>query len=518
MAADPGGLAIAISNFSGMVPLRAPSLLDDGYSQYCVNAFLYRGTVRGFRTSASVYALANSATKQVYRIPSTADVKQDFSASYWFEFPDQYITALRAPMIEDRYKRYYFFPSAGGAYFNTLANLATIAPLTGAPGQGTAAQGWLLGMPAPETAPGVTPAVGTDEARTYIYTWVNQFSEEGPPSPPTLAPMGASIGTWGITLTAPLPADLLNRVITSTNIYRTVTDSAGNTSYYLVANVPIATLAYADSALDASITNNVQLPSAGWTAPPSDLQGVVQMANGIMAGWSNQKEIWFSEAYQPHAWPASYALTVAYPIVGLGAVGSSLVVLTEGPPSIATGITPGTMTIGTLAANEPCISRGSIVAAGEGVYYASPNGLILANSSGTSSVTQNILQKEDWINTDPYAHAAGKYSMAYVAVIKNTPLAENGIIIDHGAYALATFMPAKLNTPFSWLELQIQLSTCTMTSCRDNYFLLPMEAYISGTRKRRCRNCPMSGVPKITGFHFRNSLRRLLCISTSLLG
>jgi hypothetical protein len=177
------------------------------------------------------------------------------------------------------------------------------------------------------------------------------------------------------------------------------------------------------------------------------------MANGIMAGWSNQKEIWFSEAYIPHAWPAAYALTVPYPIVGLGAVGSSLVILTEGEPSIATGITPGTMTIGGLAANEPCISRGSIVAAGEGVYYASPNGLILANSSGTTSVTLNILQKEDWIDTNPYDHAGGKYSQAYVAAVKGVATLPNGLILDRGAYSLLTLYPAKVNTPFSWLSL-----------------------------------------------------------------
>src|SRR4029077_3521031 len=109
----------------------------------------------------------------------------------------------------------------------------------------------------------------------------------------------------------------------------------------------------------------------------ADLQGVVMMANGIAAGWSNEREVWFSAAYLPHAWPASYALTVDYPIVGLTANGASLNILCEGAPFIATGVTPDTMTIGRISSNEPCISRGSIVGSGEGAYYASPNGLIL---------------------------------------------------------------------------------------------------------------------------------------------
>lgn len=436
-----------------MVPLRDSSLLDDGYAQFSVNTFLYRGTVRGFRSSASVYTLQLAGTMQVYRIPADINVKQNFATSYWFEFADQYLTAIRSPVVEDQFQRYYFFPSSGSPYFNTLANLIASAPKTGAPGDGAAVPGWLLGIPAPETAPGVVPAPGTDEARTYVYTWLNQFSEEGPNSPPTLVAEGAAIGTYEITVTPPPPADQLNRDLTSLNIYRTVTDSSGNTSFYLVINLPIATTTYADNFTDAEITNNIVLPSSQYTIPPADLQGVVMMANGIMAGWSNKKEIWFSDAYTPHSWPVAYSITVPYPIVGLAAVGSSLVILTEGPPSIATGITPSTMSVGGLEANEPCISRGSIVAAGEGVYYASPNGLILANPSGTSNVSLYILQKEDWINLNPYTFAAGKYSMAYVAVNKASALPNNGVILDHGAFSLATYLPAKQNTPFSFLSL-----------------------------------------------------------------
>lgn len=435
-----------------MVPLRDAALLSDNYAQFCVNAYLYKGTLRGFAETTAIYKLKDSAAKRVYRIPSDAEVQQNFSSSFWFEFEDIYLTALRAPMIEDKFQRYYFFPSTGGAYFNTLDNLKKIAPLTGVPGSGSGADGWLLGVPAPEVVPTVSAPTGQDEARAYVYTWQNQFSEEGPPSPPTVV-TGPSLGAWEIGVTPPTADDSLDRALTTTNIYRTVTGASGAATFYRVGSIPIGQTAFSDTLTDAQAANSLLLPSASWNGPPADLQGVVQLANGIMAGWSNKKEIWFSEAYTPHSWPAGYSVSVPYPIVGLAAVGSALTILTEGPPQIAIGNTPGTMSLGAIMANEPCISRGSIVAAGEGVYYASPNGLILVNTSGTQNATQNILQKEEWIKSNPYAHAGGKYSMAYVALIKGDASNKNGLIIDHQAYSLATLMPANLNTPFSWLDL-----------------------------------------------------------------
>lgn len=423
-----------------MTPLRDPSLLDDNYSQYCVNAFLYKGTVRGFRENNPVFKCKLETTTAVYRIPNKDTVKPDFLNSLWLEFDDEYISVLRSPVIEDKFKRYYFFPSTGSPYFNTLENLQNGAP------------GYLLGVPVPETAPTVEGPVGSDEARSYGYTWVNQFGEEGQLSPTTTL-IGPAIGDYILGLTPPLPSDLEDRALASINIYRTVTDTSGNAEFFLLANVPITQTTFADTVPDNVLANNLQLPSAGYSLPPVDLQGVVQMANGIMAGWSNEKEVWFSDPYIPHSWPSGYAVNVDAPIVGLAAVGSSLAILTEGSPWMATGITPSTITFGKIAANEPCISRGSIVAAGEGIYYASPNGLQLVNTSGTTSATQSIFQKEDWIGTNPYIFAAGKYSQAYVALLKGSANFENGIVIDHGAYSLVTLYPAKLNTPFTYLNL-----------------------------------------------------------------
>ena len=272
------------------------------------------------------------------------------------------------------------------------------------------------------------------ETRAYLYTYVSAYFEEGPPSPATVED-GPTTGTWVITVTCPTSAQMANRDLTTIRLYRTVTDVNGDASYFMVDEIPITTagavITYNDSLEDSDITANLPLSTVDFTAPPSDLQGVVVMANGILAGWSQQREIWFSAAYLPHAWPGVFALSVQYPIVGMTPNGASLNIVTEGAPSIATGITPDTMTIGTIKANEPCIGRGSIIGAGEGAYYASPNGYQLLNSSADANQTLGLMDKEFWYSIQPQNFAAGRYGGSLVAFIKGSGDGdENGIVMD----------------------------------------------------------------------------------------
>jgi hypothetical protein len=435
-----GVATIMIADFSGMNPLRDPVLLPDNNAQYADNCWLYRGQVRGFRHATNVYTTKYADTQQIYRIPKDISNVVDFTSagSYWVEYPDPFMTTIRNPTVGDQWNRYYFFPSDEYASngdnpawpttqpaptYNTLDNIIAGTP------------GYPLGIPAPTGgAPGVVPASGNTETRAYVYTYVSAYAEEGAPSPATTA-TGAATGTWVVTIPAPVGADYNGRNITHYRLYRTVTDTQGNASYYQVVEVPFSTspVVINDNYAAGSITANVILPSIGYAPPPAGLQGVVMMANGIAAGFTNEREVWFCMPYLPHAWPASFALTVDYPIVGLTANGASLNILTQGPPFIATGITPDTMTIGKVTANEPCISRGSIVTSGEGAYYASPNGVQLLNTGGTQNMTQNIYEKEFHNALEPQNWASGRYGSAYVAFVKGPPVGgdHGGFVIDY---------------------------------------------------------------------------------------
>jgi hypothetical protein len=432
---------VMIADFSGMNPLRDPVLLPDNNAQYADNAWLYKGQVRGFRHATNVYTTQYVDTQQVYRVPKDLSNVMDFTSagSYWLEFPDHFMSVIRNPTVGDQWNRYYFFPSdqydsAGnnpswpvaspGPSYNTLNNMVAGAP------------GYVLGIPAPTGgAPTVVPAapVATNETRAYVYTYVSAYGEEGPPSPATTG-TGDPAGTWVVTIPAPPVVDNAGRYITNVRLYRTVTDQQGNASYYQVIEL-LVTFGSSITINDnfATITANVILPTVGFLPPPAGLQGVVMMANGIAAGFTSSREVWFSASYLPHAWPPSYALTVDYPIVGLTANGSSLNILTQGSPFIATGITPDTMTIGKITANEPCIGRGSIVASGEGAFYASPNGIQLLNTGGTTNMTQAIYEKEFHNSLEPSSWASGRYSSAYVAFVKGPPVGgdHGGFVIDY---------------------------------------------------------------------------------------
>ena len=190
------------------------------------------------------------------------------------------------------------------------------------------------------------------------------------------------------------------------------------------------------------------LSTIGYGPPPADLQGVVMMANGIAAGFTNEREVWFSASYYPYAWPPQYALTVDYPIVGMTVNGSSLNIITEGSPFIATGITPDTMTIGKITANEPCLGRGSVVSSAEGAYYASPNGIIKVSTGGTINVTEKIYEKEFHNSLLPGIWAGGKFGESYTAFLKGPHTASiDGLMMFNGF----VFDEVDPNTPFTYV-------------------------------------------------------------------
>ena len=234
------------------------------------------------------------------------------------------------------------------------------------------------------------------EARAYVYTYVTEYDEEGPPSPPTLI-NGWANGTWTISLFTPPPDDMGKlRNITTVRLYRTISGSQGNTVYYWVADVPVGTPQYVDTVDDSVIALNIQMPSTTWFPPPEGLQGFMSMPNGITVGWKGN-EIWFSEPYRPHAWPVGYVLTTEFPIVGMGVSGQSVVACTSAYPYIATGSSPAGMSLTKIMFPEPCIARCSVVSASDGVYYQSPNGLIKVSQSGAASNTTELwISREKW--------------------------------------------------------------------------------------------------------------------------
>lgn len=382
-------VAINLEGFGGMIPATDDRLLPNTNGALAENTWVYKGTLRGIHEPVSVYDCQAPLTRKVYRIPFQYFDKEHIPDSFWMEFDVADTDVVRSPTIGDSFDRYYWAHSqdiiAGEPYYNTRDRILN--------GDGP----FLLGVPSPGTAPVVTSVTGGSgptETRAYVYTWVTAYGEEGPPSLPVTY-SGNSDGTWNLTVTAPTGGDTTNRSLQYTNIYRTITSSLGTATYYFVAQIPIATLSYADSIAMTVVSVQNIMKSTYWTAPPVDLEGLVSMPNGMIAGW-RKNEIWFCEPYRPHAWPVAYTVSVEYPIVGCGVIGQTLIACTTGNPYAVSGINPSQMALSRLAQFEPCLSRGSIVSTPAGVAYASSNGLAIAQAGYVSVVSRQMIGKDDW--------------------------------------------------------------------------------------------------------------------------
>ncbi len=231
--------------------------------------------------------------------------------------------------------------------------------------------------------------------RAYLYTYVTAYGEEGPPSEATVV-TGNQTADWTVQCSAPTSDQALNRNITAIRIYRSITSSQGIANYFFVAEITLPAVAFVDDILDAVVVANNQLTTTGYTPPPENLKGMITMPNGMIAGYT-EKEVYFCEPYRPHAWPVAYALSVDFPIVGLGVIGQSLVVCTSSSPYVMTGTRPDNVASSKLTSVEPCMCKGSIVSTESGVYYASPNGLCLVRPGVLQVVTKSIIDKRAWL-------------------------------------------------------------------------------------------------------------------------
>lgn len=377
-------VAVKLQSFGGMIPVIDDRLLPDMNAADATNVWLYDGSLQGIRTPRNIHTLVDPDARYAYRIPKTDDTRQ-FENSYWLEFTTTDTSVVKSPVRDSTDPAYYFANGAAAPGYTTMSRIVATDP------------NLILGIPAPSTFPGVTPAGGvstTVETRAYVYTWVSEYGEEGPPSSPTLA-TGKIDDTWAITVTAPGGGDTTDRALDLVRIYRTVTNDQGVATYFFVTEFANSTTSYNDTAGSDDIALNEQLKSTDWTAPPDDLEGLAVMANGVIAGW-RENEIWFCEPYRPHAWPVRYQVSTEFPIVAMVAIGQTLVVGTQGVPYFVTGTVPDTMTLQRIPASESCVSRGSMVASPQGVFYASQNGLILASSGGVQNLTRNIISKDKW--------------------------------------------------------------------------------------------------------------------------
>lgn len=411
---------LKITAFAGIVPRQSPYLLQDNEAQIAKNTKLYSNEIRPWQRPGIVDSapLIPFVPLMIYRgVKTTGD-------NLWLAW-DKDVDVVPGPVYDVGNPLYY---TGDGTPKKTNSVLAET-------GFGPYPADYLeLGVPQPTTAPTVATSggSGTAESRVYLYTLISEFGtiiEESAPSPTSalvnVLP-GGSVTVSG--LPAAAPAGKYN--ITTVRIYRAVSGTS-STVFLKVADVSIGTTSYVDTVTATGL--GVVLPSSGWTPPPDDLIGLVGMANGILAGFRNN-EVWFSHPFTPHAWPAQYSLTVEYPIVGIAAVGTSLVVMTRGNPFIITGSTPAAMSQEKLPLYEPCVSKRSIATDEGGALYASPNGVIRIGPGVADNVSRNLMTRDEWSTYNPFT-MLGEVQDGRLFLFYENETGRGGLIFDKNSQA-----------------------------------------------------------------------------------
>ena len=417
-----------LSGFSGVFPRTGPTNLAPNQAQIARNVKLQSGELRPWREPLAVYTPANNNVKTIYRFKGPDNLDP-----IWLTWTND-VDVVAGPVADTTDYRLYY-TGTGMTPRKTNWNLATGNGLGVAPFPNAYYE---MGVPAPTGAPTVT-AAGTctapTEPRAYVYTYVTTFGtvfEESAPSPAgtvTCNTSGDSVTVTGFT--AP-PTGNYN--FTHRRIYRSVTGSS-STNYQLVAQITIATTTYVDT---KSVTElGVVLPSLYFTPPPSGLQGLVSMPNGILAGFVGN-QIWFCEPYLPHAWPSNYMLTTEFPIVGLGVFGNSLFVGTTKNPYLVTGTFPGSMMQEKMSILQPCISKKSIVSDQFGLVYASPNGLVSIGPGTQDVVTTGLFTRDEWTALAPETMIGAIYNNMYIGFYKTDGVTKTLVIVRNDNPPLIT--------------------------------------------------------------------------------
>ncbi len=391
--------AFRLTAFSGEQPRIMPRLLPDMAATAAFDVRLEDGSLAPRRRSVQVADTDEPSHQTIYR-----------HGSEWLSWPGT-VHAAPGPVATDR----LYLTGSGAPKMMVDDGIYDLA------------------VPRPEDPLSVTlggSGTGDVITRLYVYTWVTEFGEESEPSPASNAVNWQSGRSVTLADFAATPPD---RGITHQRIYRSQQGRAGS-YFYMIAERDASSGNYTDNVpIDAF---QEPLPSANWNAPPADLVGLTALPNGIMAAFSG-RDLYFCEPWRPHAWPETYVQTTDFPIVGLGALGGALIVLTTATPYLVTGTHPDSMAMLKIEANLPCVNARSIVDLGFALAYASHDGLVAVFADGSARlVTGNLFTPRTWQALNPQGFVSAQLNSRYVAFYNSvSPAGEvltGGLFIDIG--------------------------------------------------------------------------------------
>ncbi|KEP68811.1 hypothetical protein DL1_08470 [Thioclava dalianensis] len=369
-----------ITGFKGAIPRMNARLLPSGYATVARNTRLESGALDPMQDAEDVATLGAEA-RTIYRFNGQ-----------WLSWMDV-VDAVPGPVAADRL---YITGDGSPKLF-----------------QGGTSYDLALNPPADAPSIATTGELQSDdpEAETilYVYTFVTGFGEESPPSPAS-RPIYYGDGT--VVTVSGFSQPQADRNVSKMRVYRSQTDLAGATTLYFVKEISINSVSFVHDLANDPMQEPIN--SVDYDQPPADMVGIVSMPNGMMAAFSG-KQVLFCEPYIPHAWPEKYRLLVSHDVVGLVALGSSLIVLTTGTPYIMQGTHPENMTQTQLESELPCLSKRGIVDLGYQAVFPSIEGFVQIGPDGSAQViSRQIFSISDWRELNPTSITATNYNGRYM--------------------------------------------------------------------------------------------------------
>jgi len=463
-------MKISIPVFSGIRPVRAKQLLEQNEAQTANNAKLVSGELRPWDNE-----LKNADTELAVLVRTIFRYRSQF----WLEWSADVDVAEGQVSGDTDFKLYY---TGDGIPKKTNETEATT-------GVGALPINF-YSMASPQPWRQIQTANvggGSGDARDLVYTWTvitnTDWGEESAPAPVSAVVVGALPGdqinltNMDMTWSAGTTYTLKDFVIPSTPngfVYKCVVagisggseptfgttvdgDTTDNTvtwrayedtilskfiyrlnqgavaaQYQFVDQISATTTIYSDTKLDTELGEVLQTGLGvfpRWDPPPDGMLGIVGLPNGIMAGFVG-KDLYFSEPFQPHAWPEEYVLTLDYSIVALGVMENNLVVATDQNPYIVTGTTPATMTPNKMPESQPCISKRSLVAYDYGVIFATSDGLALVSEGRSINATDGFFTKKEWEAFDPDTFLGAYQDGRYYGFYDQGNFEGNVLVVD----------------------------------------------------------------------------------------
>lgn len=408
--------AVKLTGFSGITPRTAERLLSDMAAQVAENVILSSGELRPAHAPSLVFPVAGR--------PASAYRAVHGGGEKWRVW-DADVDVAKAPLSADVDPRYYWTGDGCPKYapFSVFGNTQ-----------------YALGIPSPAVKLSISSAGGSQSviSRTYCYTFYQPATgEESGPSPSADIGAGRPDGTWTLSGFSAAPANDRDAPYNTAGLKQRLYRTSGTAATFQLVNERDASTAdWSDAYSDLAILGD-DLISSGWEIPPVDLAGIIALPNGCLVGF-HANELCYCEPYQPHAWPLSYRFQTESPIVGIAAVGSTVIVATQTKPYIADGQTPDVAAIDSIGDVWPCVSKRSVVSIGDGVLFATKHGMAYVGQAGASMWTQSLFTLEEWEPLNPAFMVAAATSGKVFISCRPADEAPKILVIQPGESAILT--------------------------------------------------------------------------------